>query len=127
MLTKYLYGFFVLDRWCEVYLLQVNSKYVSKVAAAVLTSQRTSLSLFLFMFLFFTPAQWSFLCLTDSCFPGSFKLSQKLFSEKPEESHAAYFSLGGVYMRKLAPARVSYRHDFLISYRVYMMTGLFHI
>ena len=26
-------------------------------------------------------------------------------------------------MRKLAPARVSYRHDFLISYRVYMMTG----
>ena len=34
---------------------------------------------------------------------------------------------GGVYMRKLAPARVSYRHDFLISYRVYMMTGLFHI
>ena len=37
------------------------------------------------------------------------------------------FELGGVYMRKLAPARVSYRHDFLISYRVYMMTGLFHI
>ena len=30
-------------------------------------------------------------------------------------------------MRKLAPARVSYRHDFLILYRVYMMTGLFHI
>ena len=29
-------------------------------------------------------------------------------------------------MRKLAPARVSYRHDFLISYRVYLMTGLFH-
>ena len=35
--------------------------------------------------------------------------------------------LGGVYMRKLAPARVSYRDDFLISYRVYMMTGSFHI
>ena len=30
-------------------------------------------------------------------------------------------------MRKLAPARVSYRHDFLISHRVYMMAGLFHI
>ena len=30
-------------------------------------------------------------------------------------------------MRKLAPARVSYRDDFLISYRVYMMTGSFHI
>ena len=30
-------------------------------------------------------------------------------------------------MRKLATARVSYRHDFLISYRVYMMTGSFHI
>ena len=30
-------------------------------------------------------------------------------------------------MRKLAPARVSYRDDLLISYRVYMMTGSFHI
>ena len=30
-------------------------------------------------------------------------------------------------MRKLAPARVSHWDDFLISYRVYMMTGLFHI
>ena len=30
-------------------------------------------------------------------------------------------------MRKLAPARVSYQDDFLISFRVYMMTGSFHI
>ena len=30
-------------------------------------------------------------------------------------------------MTKLARARVLYRHDFLISYRVYMMTGLFNI
>ena len=30
-------------------------------------------------------------------------------------------------MRKLAPARVSYRDDFLISYRVYIMTGSFDI
>ena len=30
-------------------------------------------------------------------------------------------------MRKLAQARVSYRDDFLISYRIYMMTGSFHI
>ena len=30
-------------------------------------------------------------------------------------------------MRKLAPARVSYWDDFLISYCVYMMTGSFHI
>ena len=30
-------------------------------------------------------------------------------------------------MRKLAPARVSYLDDFLISYRVYIMTGSFHI
>ena len=30
-------------------------------------------------------------------------------------------------MRKLAPARVSYRDDFFISYRVYIMTGSFHI
>ena len=29
-------------------------------------------------------------------------------------------------MRKLAQARVSYRDDFLISYRIYMMTGSFH-
>ena len=35
--------------------------------------------------------------------------------------------LGGVYMRKLAPARVSHWDDFLIWYRVYMMTGSFHI
>ena len=34
---------------------------------------------------------------------------------------------GGVYMRKLAPARVSYQDDFLIWYRVYMMTGPFCI
>ena len=31
------------------------------------------------------------------------------------------------YMRKLAPARVSYRDDFFISYRVYIMTESFHI
>ena len=37
------------------------------------------------------------------------------------------YILGGVYMRKLAPARVSTWDDFLISYRVYMMTGPFHI
>jgi len=30
-------------------------------------------------------------------------------------------------MRKLAPARVSYRDDFFISYRVNIMTGSFHI
>ena len=30
-------------------------------------------------------------------------------------------------MRKLALAQVSYWDDFLISYRVYMMTGSFHI
>ena len=30
-------------------------------------------------------------------------------------------------MRKLAPARVSYRDDFFILYCVYIMTGSFHI
>ena len=30
-------------------------------------------------------------------------------------------------MRKLSPARVSHWDDFLISYRVYMMTGSFNI
>ena len=30
-------------------------------------------------------------------------------------------------MRKLAPARVSHWDDFLISYRVYMMTGSFDL
>ena len=34
---------------------------------------------------------------------------------------------GGVYMRKFAPARVSFRDDFLILYPVYMMTRSFHI
>ena len=48
---------------------------------------------------------------------GYFMTSQQIVSCKS----------GGVYMRKLVPARVSYRDDFLISYRVYMMTGSFHI
>ena len=30
-------------------------------------------------------------------------------------------------MRKLSPVRVSHWNDFLISYRVYIMTGSFHI
>ena len=30
-------------------------------------------------------------------------------------------------MRKLSPARVSHWDDYLISYRVYMMIGSFHI
>ena len=30
-------------------------------------------------------------------------------------------------MRKLAPARVSYQDDFMIWYRIYKMTGPFHI
>ena len=44
-----------------------------------------------------------------------------------EHCALAMQSRGGVYMRKLAPARVSHWDDFLISYRVYMMTGSFHI
>ena len=43
------------------------------------------------------------------------------------ELNICLHDLGGVYMRKLAPARVSHWDDFLISYRVYMMTGSFHI
>ena len=35
--------------------------------------------------------------------------------------------VGGVYMRKLALRRVSDREDFLISYRVHMMTGHFTV
>ena len=35
------------------------------------------------------------------------------------------YTLGGVYMRKLARVWVSYRDDFLISYRVYMVKGHF--
>ena len=38
-----------------------------------------------------------------------------------------FWDWGGVYMRKLAQARVSYCNDFLISYRVYWMTSSFHI
>ena len=37
------------------------------------------------------------------------------------------YVLGGVYKRKLAPARVSYQDDFLISHHIYMMTLPFHI
>ena len=35
--------------------------------------------------------------------------------------------LRGVYIRKLALARVSYPDEFFISYRVYIMTGSFHV
>ena len=38
-----------------------------------------------------------------------------------------FLYLEGVYTRKLSPAQVSYRDDFLISYRVYSMTGSFHM
>ena len=38
-----------------------------------------------------------------------------------------FWDWGGVYMRKLAQARVSYCNGFLISYRVYWMTSSFHI
>ena len=47
--------------------------------------------------------------------------------EKNAVSISVIFELGGVYMIKLAPARVSHWDDFLILYRVYMMTGSFHI
>ena len=57
----------------------------------------------------------------------SFLLSESLEQVRQWSAYDEGFPLGGVYMRKLAPVRVSYRHDFLISYRVYMMTGLFHI
>ena len=49
------------------------------------------------------------------------------FNTFPLLQCSARTGLGGVYMRKLAPARVRYRDDFLISYRVYMMTESFHI
>ena len=50
-------------------------------------------------------------------------------SKNSTEYSAAFFLfvIGCVYMRKLAPTRVSYRDDFFISYRVYIMTGSFHI
>ena len=37
------------------------------------------------------------------------------------------FQEGGVDMRKLVPARVSYRDDFFISHRFYIITRSFHI
>ena len=40
---------------------------------------------------------------------------------------AVNMHLRGVYMRKIALAWVSHRDDFLILYRVYMMTGSIHI
>jgi len=45
----------------------------------------------------------------------------------PCTNSVKFGDLAGVYKRKLAPTRVSYRDDFLISYRVYIMTGPFHI
>ena len=53
--------------------------------------------------------------------------TNKQNSLKCDPPNAVKCKLGGVYMRKLAPARVSHWDDFLISHRVYMMTGSFHI
>ena len=55
------------------------------------------------------------------------RFSAKISRQIMEQNSSSSLYLGGVYMRKLAPARVSYRHDFLMSYRVYMITGSFHI
>ena len=54
--------------------------------------------------------------------PGVRKKTVFLYSE-----HFLKFllHLGGVYMRKLALAQVSYRDDFFISYRVYVIVGHF--
>ena len=54
-------------------------------------------------------------------------LPNKRFSSNKCLLNTVKIVLGGVYMRKLAPARVSYRDDSLILYRVYIMTGSFHI
>ena len=62
-----------------------------------------------------------------------FYFKQRISSKMPILTYKRFgwqeypFHLGGVYMRKLAPARVSHWDDFLISYRVYIMTGSFHI
>ena len=58
--------------------------------------------------------------------------SVSFFLPSPTPPHSlltSFFAkvLGGVYMRKLTPAQVSYWDDFLISYYVYIMTGSFHI
>ena len=42
-------------------------------------------------------------------------------------TYPSFYNWGGVYMGKLAPARVSYRDEFFISFCVYTMTGSFHI
>ena len=54
-------------------------------------------------------------------------LNSLLSAEGSRQAALGLIVLGGVYMRKLAPARVSHWDDFFISYRVYMMTGSFHI
>ena len=59
--------------------------------------------------------------------PSSTRLKKPHFHVSLSHRLSTTVSLGGVYMSKLAPARVSHWDDFLISYRVYMMTGSFHI
>ena len=59
------------------------------------------------------------LFFTESAFSLDVSIFPKMSSLSPV--------LGGVYIRKLSTARVSYRDEFLISYRVYIMTGSFHI
>ena len=59
------------------------------------------------------------LFFTESAFSLDVSIFPKMSSLSPV--------LGGFYIRKLSTARVSYRDEFLISYRVYIMTGSFHI
>ena len=69
-------------------------------------------------------AKWAVFKITG------FACKRFLLSSLPNPStlfYSRHSFLGGVYMRKLTPARVSYWDDFLISYYVYMMTGSFHI
>ena len=54
------------------------------------------------------------------------KINSQLSNDQKVSCQPSKRLIGGVYMGKLAPARVSYRDDFVISYHVYMMTGFFH-
>ena len=55
--------------------------------------------------------------ILDSCVSKHEHLETR---ESSFEDRVETVNLGGVYMRKLAPVRVSYRNDIVISYRVYM-------
>ena len=80
------------------------------------------------IFMVFFPRNWSPLdFISRSSSSSVIHVNVDIEIKSKERMDFCCCSFGGLYMRKLAPARISYQDDFLISIRFYMMTGSFAI